>query len=285
MSEQDPVTGWLWENRRWVLDRFKNLTDWFWKKPSVDSTQALPVDPRRILMIGSGGVGKTTFARMLAGERDWLVAAGLPYDESIGVESYDVDGATMEIVVAPGQRHRRDTIWPELERDLAAGLFRGIVLVVSYGYHNIGLTSYKRLPSYRGDDAAFLVEYLKDRRKDELAVLERLIPTLKTSTQPLWMLVIVTKQDLWQSVQHDVEKHYNSGRFSNGIEEIRQALGNRNFRYEQVLASLTISNFVTGEKELLQTNTAGYDSSRQIESLHRLFETLDALKMWEGTRS
>jgi hypothetical protein len=67
------------------------------------------------------------------------------------------------------------------------------------------------------------------------------------------------------------------------VDRIRQKLGGRNFRSELVFCSLTISNFVTGERELLRENAAGYDSRRQIQSLDRLIETLDALRTWEGT--
>lgn len=33
-----------------------------------------------------------------------------------------------------------------------------------------------------------------------------------------------------------------------------------------------------------ESNTAGYDQKLQVESLHRLFETLDALRQWEAGR-
>jgi hypothetical protein len=275
---------WLWSNRRWIAERAKQLAEWFWPKPiAPDAPPQASPEPRGILMIGPGGVGKTTFARFVSGERDILTIWGAGYDESLGIETYQIPDPPTEIVVPPGQSHRRDTTWPEIEASLAAGRYRGVVLLVSYGYHSLGRTSYKRHRLYKGDDEAFLRDYLADRRKDELAVLERISPHLRAAPESVWLLTVVTKQDLWWPERDAVEPHYRAGRFGAAVEEIRQTRGAKNFRQELVLASLTISNFQTGEKELLKENTAGYDSQRQIQSLHQLLQTLDALRTWEGT--
>jgi hypothetical protein len=47
-------------------------------------------------------------------------------------------------------------------------------------------------------------------------------------------------------------------------------------------SSLVISNFVTGEGEVLAKNVEGYDGRRQVESVRRLFEVLKALMDWEA---
>jgi len=281
------LTGWLWDNRRWVLDRARDLADWFGQARSIPAQ--LPTDtevetPKRrgILMISPGGVGKTTFARFISGERDILTLWGQPYNESLGIERFAFADPPIEIVVPPGQSHRRDTTWPQIEGELAAGAYRGVVLIVSYGHHSLGLTSYKRHRLYKGEFAQFLEDYTADRRKDEQAVLDRLSPLLRACLEPVWLLTVVTKQDLWCDEQEPVERHYRGGRFAAEIDRIRQKLGSRNFRSELVFCSLTISNFVTGERELLRENTAGYDSRRQIQSVHQLIETLDALRTWEG---
>ena len=66
------------------------------------------------------------------------------------------------------------------------------------------------------------------------------------------------------------------------IEKIRGQRSAQQFRHEPVFASLVISNFATGAAEQLKPNAAGYDQKLQVESLRRLYETVDALRKWEA---
>ena len=123
--------------------------------------------------------------------------------------------------------------------------------------------------------------YLEDRRVDELGILRQLGPHLLANRERLWMLSLVAKQDLWWAKRSKVEKHYKEGDYGIEVERIVKQLDRRQFRHEYLFASLVISNFVTGMKERLEANTEGYDQQLQVESLRRLFETIDAMKNWE----
>ena len=235
-----------------------------------------------ILIIGPGGVGKSTFAQMLSGQHDSLLEIPGPYQESLGLERYVLDDdQTVELIVPPGQRHRRDATWTDLEKTISAGGYRGIIVTGSYGYHSLGEISYKHHRLYQNDDAAFLSAFLRECRTDEINVLRRLAPHMRSNSRRSWILTLVTKQDLWWSEHAAVESHYRSAEYGELVNEVIQSVGKNNVRHEFVFSSLVISNFTTGVGELLASTVAGYDQNLQATSLRRLWETVYALKRWE----
>src|SRR5207244_3297851 len=66
------------------------------------------------------------------------------YDESYRIERYVLEGdPSTEIVVPPGQEHRREANWEGLFSQLKAGVYRGVICLVAYGYHTLGRIRYK----------------------------------------------------------------------------------------------------------------------------------------------
>lgn len=266
---------WLWDNKDWVLAELNRLRSKLFGKGKTP-------EECRVLVIGPGGVGKTTTARLLSGDFDSLLDIPGPYQESLLLESFALrDDPGVELIVPPGQAHRRDATWTTIQSDIAAGKFRGVILISSFGFHSLGEISYKQHRLYQGDPAKFFSEYLAERRADELAVLKSLAPFLKSSPRKIWMLNLVTKQDLWWSQQAIVERHYREGDYGRLVTSIGAGLGHANLRVEFVFASLVISNFVTGAGEQLAATEGGYDGRLQVNSIKRFWETLDALQRWE----
>src|SRR6266498_251201 len=115
------IVKWGWEHRAGVKPVLAKFQRW-WRKS-------------KILIIGPGGTGKSTLARMLSGEFDWLLDSPWRYDENVSVTRFKLKAdPAAEIVVMPGQeRHRRST-WAGIGQDLAKGAYHGVLLVSSYGY-------------------------------------------------------------------------------------------------------------------------------------------------------
>jgi hypothetical protein len=254
------IVPWLWERRDEVLGRLKDLFAWIagLGKPAADP-------PRGLLIIGPGGVGKTTLARLLSGRFEWLL-----------------DDPSVEIVVPPGQSHRREATWSGLEGDIAAGRFAGVILLTAYGHHTLRIPRAQHPLHTKHGDSGFVEAYLADRRKEEVSILRRLAPFLRTNQQRTWMLSLIAKQDLWWESRAEVERHYQEGAYGREVRALADGLDARRFRHEFAFASLVIANLTGGDGEILKPNAAGYDHARCVGSLRRVFETVDALRRWEA---
>src|SRR4051812_33966990 len=107
------VLNWAWERKDEILRFMTDLRRWF---RGDGKTEAAP----GILIIGPGGAGKTTLARLLSGEVDWFGDPPASYTASLNVERYSLLGPpAAEVVIPPGQPHRRGTHWPDLLAGLA----------------------------------------------------------------------------------------------------------------------------------------------------------------------
>jgi hypothetical protein len=266
------IAKWSWDNRAGVKPVLAKFQRW-WRKS-------------KILIIGPGGTGKSTLARMLSGEFDWLLDSPWRYDESLGVDRLKLKAdPAAEIVVMPGQRHRRRTSWSGIGQELSNGTYHGVIFVMSYGYHSLSHDSYKQDPLYEPDRDRniFLKKYLDVARQDEIACLQQLVPFIKECPRKIWLTSLVTKQDLWRNSEIEMEKWYCEGAYGKLVEEIASHRTDK-FCHEFHPVSLVIGNFSTVKNEMLAKNLEGYDHRAQIESIRRLFEIIDALRKWGNQR-
>ena len=97
-----------------------------------------------IPIFGSGGVGKSTAAKIIAGTAP--DSAYKRYEESLWTEVVPLTGDIPgELRVAPGQEARVDRHWPELFKHLSTGKDIGLINIVSYGFHALECPSSEHL--------------------------------------------------------------------------------------------------------------------------------------------
>jgi hypothetical protein len=276
--------NWVWTNWDDIERRLGRLRRWLRCERPEAPADSSPPPP--ILVIGPGGTGKTTLGRFLSGQMVMpLLSAPWEYQESLTRETFPLaDDPKIELEVFPGQPRNRAVVWGDLRSELASGKYRGIVLTVAFGHHSFSTISYKHHELYRGNKDQFLADFLEASRAEEIRVLDYLRPALESLSGKLWVLVLVTKQDLWWSSRDEVRAFYADAngpwrtRFA-AIEEANQSL---KLRILTEYTSLVISNFVTDEGETLKKNVEGYDQQLQVDSQRRLLEALDGLRDWEG---
>lgn len=232
-----------------------------------------------VIVFGPGGTGKSTLGRLLIGEHK-PGSATAKYQESISIEKLPLGGDLVgQVLVAPGQGERRARTWTQLYQDLASGKSVGIVNVVSWGYHAFANPTYRELGVYKDGmtQEQVLEAFLQQQRDVELQILRELEPHLSTAKGKLWMVTLITKEDLWWKRRADVEQYYRQGEYAEQIQAIAQKRGANQFTHEHVCASLAISNMTTDAGERFFVTAEGYDQNIQADHLQRLLDAIDTL--------
>lgn len=240
----------------------------------------------RIAVFGLGGTGKTTLGEILSGQVK-TGSPGKPYQLSHKTDEFSVQGDYVCTVIVPGgQEQRILNDWPAIYRTLAAGKSRGVINVVAAGHHSFSHVNYRETRYYkalaremdrepRRDE--FIEHYLRDRRDAELAITRELIPHLKIAEGSLWMITLITKQDLWWKDRDTIRDFYTMGEYNHLIQELARSRGEQNFSHEYVSASLVMNNLQTADGEVLVPTAEGYDQTLQYANLMNFINLVNAL--------
>ncbi len=229
-------------------------------------------------IFGPGGVGKTTLGLILA-EGTHPKRSTNKYQESIDVEGYWLQGDTVVAIhVPPGQERRRSSTWQDFYKRLAQGKSSGVINVVSWGYHSFQEFSYQETKYYRKgmSETEFLANYAEQGREEELTIIKDLVPRLCDAKEKLWMITLVTKQDLWWNERASVRQHYEQGEYHSYINKILEAKGSQNFSHEYLSASLVLNNLTSGTGQLLAPTTAGYDQNIQAANVEQFLKAINS---------
>ncbi|MGL6076363.1 MAG: hypothetical protein ACRC8S_19595 [Fimbriiglobus sp.] len=262
-----------------VFDFIKNWR----KKPS-----GIPSNSPGILIIGPGGVGKTTLARVLSGEQSSILEPIGVVERSITFEETQLQGREdVSVITLPGQDRALVSSWKSALSQLVLGKYRGIILVSCYGYHKLPQASFKEHSTARDHPTktAFLDKYLSDRRQAEINLLRDLANSISLTQGKIWLLSVVSKEDLWSESALEVREHYEQGEYSKVIHDIANAKGAELFHHEIAYGAMAIMNFATEQEPTLVKNTAGYDQVRLAKSVMSVFQIVYKLKGWEEHNS
>ncbi len=232
-----------------------------------------------VLVLGSGGVGKTTLGLVLDGKDP---EAAVDYQQSRNQEKVSLPGGLWGTAfVAAGQARLREVQWGAYKRQISNGDVALVIYVSSYGLHSFGEVGWRETSIAKQAGAKTVDQFAKvwaeAKREEEISVLRELVPHLQTVQGKLVFLSLITKQDLWWPDRVAVRDHYES---KNGygavVDEIGKPLGNR-FQHEILSTSLVESNFVDGLGEQILPTAAGYDRALQRTNLRKALTIITAL--------
>jgi hypothetical protein len=267
----------------WWIDLLTALSEKFGPK-AAEWAKSFVGSRKTILVIGAGGVGKTSLGRLLGASMSMLKTT-TSYTESTSTETFQVDseGIKADIIVVTGQEHRRSATWQGQLKDISDGKVDGVILVNAYGYHSIGPLGIKGQKEYKalaavGEEANFWGEHLKAKREDEIKILQYIAPHVMSRKKPFWLLSLVTKEDLWIDEYDAMRRHYmDEGPYKQQVDAIGASVGNASFRHEFDTLSLFVGDFTTPRGENLARTSPTYSHSKQLESVARFFDLLKGL--------
>ena len=230
----------------------------------------------KIAILGAGGVGKTSLSLLLSGKpKDILFeykASQLTERQKLG---RNVVG---EFIVGPGQGPRLERQWTDIQRGIINGKVKGIINVVAYGYHSIEETKISEIELYKKGMTTqqFVDAHTNRKRQLEIALLTKIQQSIEMAKRDIWMLTVVTKQDLWwnDNVGQTVEMFYKSGEYHQIIATITKRRGTDHFQHEYVSMSPVINNFMVGQS-VLKPNAAGYDQRLQLANTLNMLDVLE----------
>jgi hypothetical protein len=233
----------------------------------------------QLYAFGPGGVGKTTFAKLLSGEYS-LETVPPDYDLSLELEDHGVEGRHfVSVYVPPGQAIKRAYHWDDLYVQMQKAERYAIVNMVSWGYHSLAKIELPRHRLYRPgmSENEFMSLYLPESRDEEISVLKEILPHLKATPRKLRMLTLVAKQDLWWQQRYEVRNFYEGGMYNDLINELKAHKGAANFSHDYVSASFNLLNFRTYDGRVLQATESGYDLALWVANFNNVLKHIKVM--------
>lgn len=221
----------------------------------------------QILVLGRSGVGKSVLTSYIHGEAnslEWL-EPGISPDVEIKPISL---GDWVKIVsIIPGQNSRERS--HGLERHLLQNDLEGLIYVGDWGYTDLRDPNFeKQLISDGYDTLEKIRQYhLEKEVEDFRKVVEQLKISIHAGRGPKWLMIAITKYDLFKNNELDAEEYYKNpkGQFYSVLNDLFKNVGELNIDVQICFVSSKIDEFTWNSKKYLPQMTSSNEHREQLK--------------------
>ena len=229
----------------------------------------------RIAFVGPGGIGKTVLLDYITGEANKLGYKLPAKSRKSEKGKAKALGSRLALIVAPGQGGPQVDTFNEVFIDKPVD---GIVFVAGEGFvtlrnskaieHNVS-QGYKTIEQWRALSKGTELDSLKE-------VVSMIRSAQAKSRKPCWLLVVVTKMDLYFNEINKSEEYYSpygSSEFSSLLNRLQAQLGLDNFEWDAVPVCSQLDDFHWGA----EVAKSDFDDSKRNQYLAQMIERMGEL--------
>lgn len=235
-----PVAEQLYANREDIQNNFQKVSNLLLGKK------------RTILITGLPGVGKTVLSDYLTDVAYKKGYASPSISAKLETRKTSIEKQRLDFKVIPGQvsRQRNDAL-DQFFNDDEQSSIDGVIHVVANGMSRVGGEDSKQLRVGKS-----FQDYQRERLDEEIEDLSEICDLIRKSYRkkhkPTWMLVAVTKVDLYyDTIETARDRYYIQGQseFSNRLRQLSNQVGSDNFSWDALPFCGRLDDFTIGTQD------------------------------------
>jgi GTPase SAR1 family protein len=232
-----PVAEQLYANREDIQTNFQKASNW------------LLGEKRTIVITGLPGVGKTVLSDYLTDIAYKKGYTSPVKSEDLETRKTSIEKQRLDFKVIPGQDSpQRHNALDQFFNDDEATSIDGVIHVVANGMSRVGGVFSQQLRS-----GTSLQDYQRERLEEEIQDLSEVCDLIRRSfrkkLKPSWLLVAVTKVDLYYDTIETARDRYSiqgQSEFSNRIRTLSNQVGSDNFSWDALPFCGRLDDFTLG---------------------------------------
>jgi GTPase SAR1 family protein len=234
-----PVAEKLYQNREEIQNNFQKITN------------RLSGEKSKIVITGLPGVGKTVLSDYLTDVAYKRGYTSPLQSDDLEKRSTSIQKQRLDFKVIPGQGSpQRNNALDEFFEGNENPAIDGVIHVVANGMSRLGndfSQEFRRGSSLQAYQQDRLIEEVEDLRQ----ICELVRKSIRKNRQPSWLLVAVTKVDLYyDSIETARDRYSIQGQsdFSDQIKILSNQVGSDNFRWDALPFCGRLDDFILGSQ-------------------------------------